>query len=368
MIVFWISAALVSAAAAALIVHRAARAARIGAVEDPALAVHRRQLAEIDDLAERGLILDEERRSAHAEAARRLLAAADKAGPVLVPGRGGRMAVAAVAALAPLAAIAVYLAVGSPQAPDRPFARRLAEWRRADPSSLGPDQLAAVLQLIAHERPDDPKVYYYLAHEQLAAGDGFSAVQNLKTATALDPKQPALWIALGDAYVAQAGGEPTGEALDAFRQAARLDPRAPAPRYYLARARIAGGDVAGGLADWRALARDLAADDPSRPGLEQDIAVVERTRALPQTAPADAGAAGAQAGQQAFIRTMVATLAARLKASPNDPAGWARLIRSYAVLGDEPNRTAALARARALFKDRPDDLRLVEQASAGPQR
>ena len=50
-----------------------------------------------------------------------------------------------------------------------------------------------------------------------------------------------------------------------------------------------------------------------------------------------------------------------------DPAGWARLIRSYAVLGDSADQAAALARARAQFKDRPDALRLVNAAAAGPQ-
>ena len=65
MIWLWIAAALVSAGLAALIVHRAARArGRRPAGENPALAVYRRQLAEIDDLADRGLLAEAERRGA----------------------------------------------------------------------------------------------------------------------------------------------------------------------------------------------------------------------------------------------------------------------------------------------------------------
>lgn len=366
MIVFWISAALVSAAAAALVVHRAARGARLAGREDPVLAVYRRQLTEIDDLAERGLLLDEEKRSARTEAARRLLAAADGPGAGTLPGRSGRIAIAVVAAAAPLAAIGLYLLVGSPDFPDQPFAHRLAAWRKADPQTLTPEQMAAVLQLIARERPDDPKVYYFLSRAQLAEGDSFSAVQSLQRAIALDRNDPDLWTALAETYMAQAGaGEPTPDAVKAFQRAAALDPAAPTPRYYLARARIAAGDVDGGLAAWRALDHDLPATDPRRGLLQQQIAVVAHDRALPQ---APAGPGGGSQDQQAFIRTMVSTLAARLQASPDDPEGWARLIRSYAVLGDRPAHDAALARARALFKDRPDALRLVESASAAPQK
>jgi len=368
MIALWISAALASAAAAALIVHRAARAVRVDGAEDPALAVYRRQLAEIDDLAERGLLVADERRSAHAEAARRLLAAADeKAAPASAPTRAGRLAIAAVAAVAPLAAVGIYLAVGSPADPDQPFARRLTAWRedakRGRP--LAPDQLAAVMQLIVHDRPNDPKAYYFLAHAQMDSGDAFSAIDSLQRAIALSPRQAEFWSALGEAYMAQSAGEPSPDAVKAFQQAVRIDPTAPLPRYELGGAKIAGGDVAGGLADWRALQRDLPAADPARSGLDQDIAVVERTHALPPASPDQA--AQTARDQQGFIRAMVDTLAARLKANPDDPAGWARLIRSYAVLGDEPDRAAALARARALFAQRPADLRLVEQAASGPQ-
>ena len=371
MIVFWISAALVSAAATALVIHRAARAARVDSAENPSLSVYRRQLAEIDDLADRGLLLDSERRSAHAEAARRLLAAADeKAAPEPAAAQAGRSAIIAVAAAAPLVAIGVYLAVGSPQTPDQPFGKRLTGWRDAATHgrALAPDQLVAVMQLIVNERPKDPKAYYFLAHAQMGSGDAFSAIQSLRQAIVLAPRQAQLWTALGETYMAEAAGASSSDAVRALEEAVRLEPAAPLPRYDLGTARIASGDVVGGLAAWRALQHDLPATDPARRGLDQDIAVVDKIRALPQAAPAPAAgpAQGAQ-DQQAFIKTMVATLAERLKANPDDPAGWARLIRSYAVLGDEPRRAAALAQARGLFKTRPADLRTVEQASAAAQ-
>ena len=67
MIAFWAATGLLAAVAAVLVLLRAARAASAVGSEDPTLAVYRRQLAEIDDLAQRGLIGEEEQRTAHAE-------------------------------------------------------------------------------------------------------------------------------------------------------------------------------------------------------------------------------------------------------------------------------------------------------------
>src|SRR4051812_5302871 len=87
MIIFWIAAALLSAAAAALVVHFAGRMPQAAEV-DPSALVYRRHLEDIDGMAERGLIAEEERQSAHAEAARRLLAA--NAAPVEESNAGGK--------------------------------------------------------------------------------------------------------------------------------------------------------------------------------------------------------------------------------------------------------------------------------------
>lgn len=364
MIAFWISAALVSALAATLIVHRAARALRPAGAEDASVAVYRRQLAEIDDLAERGVLPEDERRSAHAEAARRLLVAAEqKAEPASPPTRAVRLAVAAVAGLAPLVAIGAYLFIGSPQTPDQPFARRLAAWK-ADPSNLDPDQWVAVLQKVASEHPRDPKVYLFLARAQLAANDPFSAMQTLRAGIGVDRRQADLWEALGAAEVARANGQITPDAITDYKQAIALDPSLPGPRYYIGRAKILNGDIDGGLADWRALDKVMPADDLRHKGLEDEIAGVERNHGLP---PPVAAPAAPAAGQQGFIRAMVDKLAGELAAHPDDPPGWARLLRSYQVLGDTQGHDAAMAKVREVFKNRPDDIKLIQDLASRPQ-
>jgi cytochrome c-type biogenesis protein CcmH len=105
---------------------------------------------------------------------------------------------------------------------------------------------------------------------------------------------------------------------------------------------------------------ELPADDRRRAALQG--AIDEVVQPAPQ-APASGGDA------LAAIRGMVASLAARLEAQPDDPEGWVRLVRSYAVLGDSLRRDAALAKAQARYAGRKDVLdQLGAAAKAEPMK
>jgi cytochrome c-type biogenesis protein CcmH len=357
MIAFWIAAAVLSAAAMLML----ARAARAGAgpVEDPALAVHRRQLTEIDELAERGLIPEDERRAARAEAGRRLLSAAEH--QETQPCVGGRGTALAIAAVTPLVALGLYVLVGHPAYPDQPFAKRVAEWRHTDPSGLTPDQLAAVLTQIAAERPRDPEPLKNLALAYQASDDLSHAVEALRKALALSPDRADLWSQLGEVFVLQAEGQVDDDARAAFAEAVRLDPRSQGARYFLARADIQDGRVAEGLAAWKTLLGELPSGDPRGQALAAEIASVESNGGLKPVEPEQ------PAGMQTMIRGMVEGLAARLAANPDDPDGWVRLVRAYAVLGETEKRDQALAKARVLFKDRPPVLKALDEAVRVPK-
>ncbi|HEY3695567.1 c-type cytochrome biogenesis protein CcmI [Phenylobacterium sp.] len=356
MIAFWIVAGVLSAAAAGLVLHRAAGAR--GAAADPTLPVYRRQLAEIDDLARRGLLADDERSGARAEAARRLLAAAEQ--PDAAWTSAGRKAVLAAAALAPALAAVIYLAVGAPGYRDQPFAARLQAWRSTpDPSRLTPPEMAAVLDRMTHERPADPEGFRYLAMAEAASGDAPAAVRALHRALKLAPRRADLWEMLGEVQTAQADGTPTPEARAAFRQALAIDPKSVAARFHLARARVLAGDKAGGIADARAALADLPPDDRRRGALQAAIGELEHP----------AVQAPAQDGTMAAIRGMVASLAARLETRPDDADGWVRLVRAYAVLGDAVRRDAALAKARTRYAAEPGILaQLAQAARAEPMK
>jgi cytochrome c-type biogenesis protein CcmH len=359
MIGLWVAAALLAAGAGALMLHRAAHG-QARAV-NPSPAVYRRALAEIDDLVARGLLAEDERRAVRAEAARRLLAAVDRGhAPIAAGGPAGPVLAAAGAALA---AAAIYLAVGSPSLPDQPFAARLAAWR-AHPERYPPSALAAALGAIADERPGDLEPLRRLAALDLAIGDDGGAVHALRRALAIAPGSGDLAAMLGEVMVLEAGGVVGPDARALFARALRADPRQGAARYYLARAKIADGDVGGGLSDWRGLLATLPSGDPRRSGLTEEIAAVAKTGALPALAAAPAASAADVSGA---IRGMVDGLAARLRARPDDPAGWVRLVRAYAVLGESGKRDAALAVARARYGGRPDMLAaLAAAARAGP--
>jgi cytochrome c-type biogenesis protein CcmH len=352
MIGLWISAAALSAIAAVAVLRRAARAAREpDGAEDGDGQAYRRQLAEIEELGERGLLAPDELRAARAEAGRRMIDAG-VAGQA-PPGRPvSPRIVLAVAVAAPLLALGAYLATGSPRLPDQPYRERLAGWRAEDPSRLAPAQMAALLGEAARARPRDATPLLYLAQAQAMNGQDARVLLTLREAARREPGRADVWIMLGQAQVGAAGGRVTPEAAAAFTRAAALAPQAPEPAYFLARGRIASGDAGGGLAAWKALLTRLPQEAPQRAQLTAEIEAVERTGRLPAAAPRPASG-GQGADQRAFIQAMVDRLSARLAAEPDDPAGWARLIRSYGVLDREDLKAAAIAEVRARYAARP---------------
>lgn len=363
MVLFWIAAAALSLAAVVLIVAGAREASRVTPEADPTLDLYRRQMREIDELVERGVLDEKERRAARAEAGRRLLAAADGAKPGATPAGPSRGPMIAMVLMAPLAALLVYLAIGSPGAADQPFKARVSQWRNTNPSSLDPPRLVAVLKEVLATRPNDVEGLRFLADAQIGADDPFNAAATARRALALAPDRADLWAVLGTALMDQSEGKVQADAEAAFAEALKRDPASPRALYYLGQSRIEAGQTAEGVALWRRLEEALPPDNPGRAQLAGEIAEVERTGRLP-------GPAGGQAqdGQQmqAAIRGMVEGLAARLAQNPDDPDGWVRLVRAYTVLGETAKRDAALDTARGRYRDRPDVLGRLQQASEAP--
>ncbi len=357
MIVFCIAAAVLAACAGSLILNRA-----LGGVEaapvDPTVHAYRRAMAEIDELSDRDLLAPSERGAARSEAARRLLTAAEQQEPPFTA--GSHWTAIAAATIAPLVAGLIYLGVGSPGAVDQPFAARLKDWLAA-PENYPPPALAAALRAIAAQRPADIEPLRRLAALDLGLGDADGAAHALRKAMTIDARRGDLPAALGEVLVLKDRGTIGPEAMALFERALALDPASATARYYIGRVRIAAGDTRGGLADWHTLLETLPAYDPRRPSLSRDIAAVEATghlfvaSPLPQTAQ-----------MSGAIRGMVEGLAARLRARPDDPDGWVRLVRAYAVLGDGVKNRQALLEARRRFAGNPEVLHSLDTASRAP--
>jgi len=356
MFLFWAVAGVLAAAAAGLILMRAAGAAAGASDADPARIVYRRQLAEIDDLAERGLMAEAERKSAHAEAARRLLAATDAPARPWTADTRARGAVLVAVAAAPALALGLYLQLGAPGTPDQPYAARLKAWRDGDLMQLTPPEAAAVLRQVTSERPGDAEGHRLLGMVEGAAQNPLGAVRALRKASELAPQRPEIWQMLGEAEIVAAGGKVDANAQAAFQRLLALQPESPSARFFLAQAKADAGRKAEAVADLNALLAAMPADDPRRGAVEASIARIEG-RPAPARDP----------GQLAMIQGMVDGLAARLKADPENPAGWVRLVRAYAVLGDTQKRDEAYASARARYAAQPQVVQQLDEAARAEQ-
>lgn len=362
MIGFWVAAAFLAAGAAALMLARAAQSARLTSRADPRIEVYRRAIGEIDEMADRELLAPDERRQLRAEAARRLIGASDRPTPQVHRSLGRGSSLAAAGAVAVIA-VAIYALIGSPDLPDQPFAQRLAGWE-AHPEDAPPDALAATLEAIADRRPGDPTPLRKLAALDLGLGDADGAAHALRRALMLEPANADLAAMLGEVKVLQSGGALTPEARALFQRASAQDPHQAAARYYLAKAAIIDGDVTGGLGQWRALLADLPANDARRITLAAEIDATERSGRL--TEPQTSEATPSASDMTGAIRGMVDSLATRLAAHPDDPQGWVRLVRAYAVLGDDAARDGAVAAARKRYAGRPDELTALSEAAKAP--
>jgi cytochrome c-type biogenesis protein CcmH len=270
------------------------------------------------------------------------------------------------------AALGLYMIFGAPGVPDQPYKARVAAWRVSNPTLLGPQRLAAVMRQIAGTRPKDALAQGFLGRAELDAGDPYAARKAFARAAALAPGRADLQTDLGEALQLGAEGlqpedaAPAKAAAEAaFARALALNPKSPEALFALGRLEIEGGERAAGLARWGVLLAEIPEADPQRAALAAAIARVQAGG--PIAPPASAAIPGADADTGAFIRGMVASLAARLAAQPDDPQGWARLVRAYGVLHDAKAQGAALAKARALFASRPAALAPIEaEAKAHP--
>jgi cytochrome c-type biogenesis protein CcmH len=211
------------------------------------------------------------------------------------------------------------------------------------------------LAVVVRNRPTDPRGWAILGRAYLTAGDPSDAAKSFARAItaqrASGAVQPFLYSAYGEALTQDTAGAVTPEAEAAFTQALAGDPKDRAARYYLGLAAAARGDGNKALELWQS----LLADVPPNSAVHQDL--VDRIAAL----------TARKGGQAPDVFAMVAGLAARLKANPDDGAGWQRLVRAYAVLGEKDKARQAIADARKAMAAQPEQIAALdaEQKSLG---
>ena len=349
--IFWLIAILVLILTGAALILPLLRRAPAVPEATRGLAIYRDQLAEIERDLEAGLITETEAGSARTEIERRILKAAEQQPERAASEPGVRMFLAGlILGAVPAATVALYLAVGTPNAPDLAMSV-------ASDEAMTADQLAD------------------LARRQVAQDRLTQAVETFTRAAARAPHRADLRSLLGEVRVAAADGNVTELAQLAFREAISLDPRDPRARFYLGLARAQEGDLKGAIDDWLRFEADSGTDAAWRPMLaerlklaaaEAGIDLEARRAELAPRGPTAADVAAAQqmspADRQQMVRGMVDGLAARLADNPGDVEGWLRLARARRVLGEESDATEALRRATEAAPTRVDVL--VEYARA----
>ena len=260
------------------------------------------------------------------------------------------------------------------------------------------EEVITSLEARLKANPQDAEGWRMLGWSYFQTERFAEAATAMKRATALDPKNPEYFSMLGEALVmaSKDGGGMPPDAKAAFDAALSLDPKDARARYFRAVALDLDGKHAAALDAWFALLGDTPADAPwaadvreviRNVGKERGIEVEKRLAATSPAAPtrgfatdgADVAAAGIpgptreqmqaatalpKGAQDAMVQGMVDGLEAKLKANPNNAAGWIMLMRSRMQLGETAKASAALQGGLAAFKNDGESARKLREAGA----
>jgi len=116
------------------------------------------------------------------------------------------------------------------------------------------------------------------ADNMIRNGSPDYAVGLLRAMLSREPNSMMLWLGLGNALQAQAGGALTPPAHYAFERAAQAAPDHPAPQYFLGLAYLQMGDVDGAQATWRDLLGKTPTKAPWHDKLAARIALLDHLR------------------------------------------------------------------------------------------
>jgi cytochrome c-type biogenesis protein CcmH len=307
-------------------------------VEDPNTQFYQDQIAEIERDLDRGVLSASEAEAARAEAARRLLRAAERgegaSSAVGEPALRRRRAVSALTlSLVPLVALAVYGVLGSPHLPGQPRAARV----QVDPQQLDLGTLIGQIEAHLAKNPEDGRGWEVVAPVYLRLGRAEDAAQAYQKAIRyLGPDANRL-AQYGQALVASQEGMVSAEARAAFEQAVSLDAASPTARFYLAQAAEQDGNRDKARAQYEAVLAAAPPDAPWAPVIRERLARLD----------GPTGAPAAQSGVSSdAIAGMVRGLAERLESQGGTPEEWTRLMRSYVVLEQPQEARATLGKAR----------------------
>ena len=315
--------------------------------------IYRDQIAEVERDHARGLVTGDQLEASRAEIGRRLLAAdSARQEPEGKADASQTRSVLAVvlAAILPLAAGGLYIWQGAPLGSGDAASVSAGAAPDTRPAEHDADMATLVERLAERmkDQPDDVRGWRLLARSLASLGRHAEAARAYGRAASLVPADADLRSLLGESLTAAGGGTVTADAERAFSAALRIDPGEPRARFYLGLAALQKGDRDGALVRWRALEAASPEDAEWLPMLRRRIARLSPATEAPRGPTREDMAAAERMSPQEraeMIRGMVEGLALRLREEPDDAEGWARLARSYRVLGEVEKERAALKAA-----------------------
>jgi cytochrome c-type biogenesis protein CcmH/NrfG len=129
---------------------------------------------------------------------------------------------------------------------------------------------------------DTASRWLIIADSYHRSGNTQSAVGILRAGIKAHPRDPDLWVGLGNALIIHGGGMMSPAAELAFQRAAKFGPNQPGPRFFYGLALAQGGRFEQAEQIWRGLLESAPADAEWRPMVQSRLArLLEIRRAAP---------------------------------------------------------------------------------------
>jgi cytochrome c-type biogenesis protein CcmH len=225
------------------------------------IAVYREQLAEVDQDIERGLLTKAQAETVRTEIHRRMLATEDAAlaekheDRKPVSHRSRKVLAGFVIVLLPVAAVILYLLLGAPELPGRPFASRVNE----------PDiVLATGVKKMQAQLDKAPSAdgYKHLAGALYMLKRYAASTDAYQKAIDLGDNEALTWSEMGENIVLGNDGAVVPEALDDFYQALKRDSKDARALFYVGLSEAQRNNPRKAVSIWKELQQDSSPDAP----------------------------------------------------------------------------------------------------------
>lgn len=249
------------------------------------LGVYKSQLAEVDADLARGFISAAEADAARLEIKRRILGS-DKVVDAVAGDRLPLPATAVGALLCLAMAIGLYLHLGQPSLPGRPYSVAAEKAALSQAVDTEFDAMLAKLEAHLKANPEDIDALKAMGWAQMRAGAPDKAIAALKKATQLAPQDLQVLALYGETLVEAARGKVSEEALAVFEQVLAADARDPRALYYKGLRLSQTGAQKEALDLWIGLIKDSPKDAEWLPQIRkqaQDLAL--KLKVDPKTVP-----------------------------------------------------------------------------------